>query len=52
MKTNQLIPLVLIVLLAGSITYYTLDFDDRDSVQIIVDKDDMLDIDREVQAAI
>ncbi len=50
MKTNQLIPLVLIVLLAGSVAFYMMDFGPK----VIIDIEDevQLDIKREVESAL
>jgi len=49
MKTNQIIPLILILVLAGSVAYYVMDF--RPKVDIHIDERN-LDIQREVKSAL
>ena len=50
MKTHQLIPLVLIILLAGSVVFYVMDFDDHVKVEVSDELD--FDIHREVEMAL
>jgi len=50
MKTNNAIPLVLILLLTGSIAYYALDFDE--GIEVKIDLDEELNLDREIESAL
>ncbi len=50
MKSNQTIPLVLIVLFAGSVIYYVMDFDSRVKVEVTDDLN--FNIEQEVESAL